>query len=75
MATVSEIRQAQSILFKIRSGISVRTDPRSTVGKLVNDALQRGLDLEQSLKEQLEKGLLWSFLNHDSKEKKEKGYL
>ncbi len=58
MATVSEIRQAQSILFKIRSGISVRTDPRSTVGKLVNDALQRGLDLEQSLKEQLEKGLL-----------------
>ena len=54
MPTAAEILQAQSIVFKIRSGRSVRTDPRSTVGRLVNRALQRQIDLQASLRLQRE---------------------
>ena len=58
MATAQEIRQAQSIVFAIQGGRSIRTDPRSTVGRLVNQALQRQIDLQQSLRSALSKGLL-----------------
>ncbi len=58
MATIAEIRQAQSIVDRIGLGVSIRTDPRSVVGRLVNRALQRQIDLQQSLKEQLAAGLL-----------------
>ena len=51
IATAAEIEQARTILFKIRSGIPVRTDPRSTVGGLVQRSLQRQSDLETSLRE------------------------
>ena len=58
MVTPAEIRQAQAIVFRIRGGRSIRTDPRSTVGRLVNRALQRQIDLGKSLRSALAKGLL-----------------
>jgi len=58
MATAEEIKQAQAIVFKIQSGISVRTDPSTPVGRLVNQALQGSIDLQESLVEQERAGLL-----------------
>lgn len=51
MATITEIQQAESIVFRIQGGESIRTDPRSTVGRLVNQALQRTIDLQQALRD------------------------
>jgi len=58
MVTINELRQAERIVFRIQSGQSVRTDPRSTVGRLVNRALQRQIDIQESLRTALAKGLL-----------------
>jgi hypothetical protein len=46
------LRQAQNILSRIQLGEKIRTDPRSTVGRLVNQALQRQIDIQESLREQ-----------------------
>ncbi len=52
MVTIAELQQAESIVFRIQvGGESVRTDPRSTVGRLVNQALQRTIDLQQALRD------------------------
>ncbi len=58
MATREEQLRALDIVFKIRSGISVRTDPRSPIGAEVNRLLQISIDRARSLKEQLQRGLL-----------------
>jgi len=52
MVTVAELQQAERIVFRIQvGGESIRTDPRSTVGRLVNRALQRTIDLQQALRD------------------------
>lgn len=56
----SEFRQAETIIFKIQSGISVRTDPRSRIGGVVNRFLQNvltqsELEQEKSRRTQLER--------------------
>ena len=56
--TRSELDQAQAILFKIRSGISVRTDPRSPIGAFVNKALEGDITRQESLIAQEKAGLL-----------------
>lgn len=58
MATLQEQEQALGIATRIRFGASVRTDPRSPVGREVNRILQLSIDRQESLREQLKAGLL-----------------
>lgn len=54
----AEQLQALHIVDRIRLGRSIRTDPRSSVGREVNRILEMDITRQESLREQLEKGLL-----------------